>query len=235
MNENLFRDFYVEFHNKKHKYGKTSDKRADIIKETIGSGKRVLDLGCRDGSLTKYYVGNNEVVGVDIDDVALSICKKNLGIQTFHMDLNEPLLFDDSSFDVVVAGEIIEHLIFPELFIKEIYRVLKSKGTFCGSTPNITHMKNRIQFLFGRTPCFDYAGHLRFFDDAAHLRYFSYNTLKLFLERYFHKVNITPYGGHIIGNKKHGVFKFGISVTEKTPLWLGKLFSENLFWKAVKR
>ena len=95
-------------------------------------------------------------------------------------------------------------------------------------------MKNRIQFLFGRTPCFDYAGHLRFFDDAAHLSYFSYSTLKSFLERYFYKVNIITYGGHIVGNKKHGMFRFGIPVTEKTPLWLGKLFSENLFWEAIK-
>ena len=205
MNKNLFRDFYVEFHEKKHKYRKTSDKRTDIIKKIIGSGKRVLDLGCRDGSLTKYYVKGNEVIGADIDDVALSICQTNLGIKTIHLDLNDPLPFDDSSFDVVIAGEIIEHLIFPELFVKEIYRVLKSKGIFCGSTPNVPRMKNRIQFLFGRTPCFDYAGYLRFFDDAAHLRYFSYSTLKSFLERYFTKVDIIPYGGHIIGNKKHGV------------------------------
>ena len=234
MDKNLFRDFYVEFHKKKHKYGKTSDERADMIKETVGRGKKVLDLGCRDGNLTKHYVNGNEVVGVDIDDIALSICKENLGIQTIHTDLNEPLPFEDSSFDVAVAGEILEHLIFPENFIKEVHRVLKSSGIFLGSTPNVARIKNRIQFLLGKTPCFDYAGYLRFFDDAAHLRYFSYNTLKSLFERYFPKVNIIFYGGHIIGNREHGLFKFGIPVTKGTPLWLGRLFSENLFWKVVK-
>jgi 2-polyprenyl-3-methyl-5-hydroxy-6-metoxy-1,4-benzoquinol methylase len=39
----------------------------------IGTGKRVLDLGCRDGSLTRYYVEGNIVVGVDIDQQALSL------------------------------------------------------------------------------------------------------------------------------------------------------------------
>jgi SAM-dependent methyltransferase len=235
MNKDLFRNFYIEFHKKKHKYGRTSDERANLIKNSIGSGKKVLDLGCRDGSLTKYYIDGNEVVGVDIDDIALSICKKNLDIQTFHLDLNEQLPFDNSSFDAVVAGEIIEHLIFPEFFVKEVYRVLRPEGIFCGSTPNVARIKNRIQFFLGKTPCFDYAGHLRFFDDAAHLRYFSYSTLKSLLERYFQRVDIIPYGGHIVGNKKHGIFGFGIPVTERTPLWIAKLFSANLFWKAVRK
>lgn len=226
MEKKFFRDFYVEFHKRRHKYGKTtSDKSFELIKEIIGSGKKVLDLGCRDGSLTKHYVDRNEVVGVDIDDVALSICKKNLGIQTFHLDLNEQLPFDDSSFDVVVAGEIIEHLIFPESFVREIHRVLKPKGIFCGSTPNVTRIRNRLQFLFGDTP---------FVNDTAHFRYFSYSTLIELFKRYFSKVVITPFGGHIIGNKKFGILKIGVPITPNTPLWLGRLFSANLFWKAIK-
>jgi 2-polyprenyl-3-methyl-5-hydroxy-6-metoxy-1,4-benzoquinol methylase len=226
MDKNLFRDFYVEFHARRHKYGKTiSDKSIGLIKETVGSGKKVLDVGCRDGSLTKHYMNGNEIVGADIDDVALSICKKNLGIQTFHIDLNEPLPFNDSSFDAVVAGEIIEHLIFPEVFAREIHRILKPGGTFCGSTPNVTRIKNRLQFLLGNTP---------FFNDTAHLRYFSYTTLIELLKRFFPQVVIIPFGGHIFGNKNFGILKFGIPVTPRTPLWLGKLFSANLFWKATR-
>ena len=226
MNKNLFRDFYVEFHKRRDKYGKTTgDRSVSLIREIIGNGKKVLELGCRDGSLTKHYVEGNEVVGADIDDIALLICEKNLGIQTFHIDLNAPLPFNDSSFDVVVGGEIIEHLIFPELVVKEIHRVLKSRGIFCGSTPNVTRIKNRLQFLSGNTP---------FFNDTAHLRFFSYSTLKELLERHFPQVVIIPFGGHIIGNKNFGILRFGISVTPNTPLWLGKLFSASLFWKAIK-
>ena len=121
----FFQAFYIDFHQKKHKYGKIGDKRANIIQKIIGKGKKVLDLGCRDGSFTENYIDGNEVIGVDVDDVALSLCRERLGIQTFHLDLNESVPFQNESFDVVVAGEIIEHLIFPELFIKEVNRVLR--------------------------------------------------------------------------------------------------------------
>ncbi|HDK41451.1 MAG TPA: methyltransferase domain-containing protein, partial [Nitrospirae bacterium] len=125
----------------------------------------------------------------------------------------------------VVAAEIIEHLIFPEQFVTEILRILKPGGTFCGSTPNVTRLKNRLRFLFGKTP---------FFDDTAHLRYFSYNALEELLKKYFSEAAITPFGGHILGNKNFGMLKLGISVTPVTPLWLGKLFSANLFWRTAK-
>jgi 2-polyprenyl-3-methyl-5-hydroxy-6-metoxy-1,4-benzoquinol methylase len=226
MDNHVFRDYYVDFHKRRNKYGKTlGDKSVELIKQAIGSGKRMLDLGCRDGSLTKNYVEGNEVVSSDVDDIALEICEKRRGIKTVHVDLNGKIPFDDESFDVVVAAEIIEHLIFPENFIEEVKRVLKPDGIFCGSTPNITRFKHRIQFLLGKTP---------FFNDTSHLRYFSYDSLNEILLEYCNQVNIVPFVGHIIGNKKFGVMGFGIPLTNNTPLLLGKMFSSNLFWKVTK-
>ena len=47
----------------------------------VGTGKDVLDLGCRDGALTRAYIDGNEVVGVDVDREALAEAAK-LGIET---------------------------------------------------------------------------------------------------------------------------------------------------------
>jgi 2-polyprenyl-3-methyl-5-hydroxy-6-metoxy-1,4-benzoquinol methylase len=219
-------EYYKKLHSEKKKYGKSAGLEiVDVIQGNVGRGNMVLDLGCRDGSLTKHFLKGNEVIGVDIDDVALSICREDLGIKTFHHDLNETLPFDASSFDVVVASEVIEHLMFPEITLREVYRILKNEGVLVGSTPNITRIKNRLQFLFGNTP---------FFNDTAHLRYFSYTTLNELIGKYFSKVSVIPFGGHIIGSKKTGVLKFGIPVSLNTPLWIGKLFSSNLFFKAKK-
>lgn len=68
------------------------------------------------------------------------------------MDLNNPLPIEDNSIDLVIAGEILEHLINPFMFLQEINRVLKKGGELILSTPNIACLKSRIQLLLGKLP-----------------------------------------------------------------------------------
>ena len=116
-----------------------------------GPGLRVLDLGCRDGALTSAYVDRNWVVGVDIDRAALSHADE-LGIETVWADLDQPLPFEDDSFDVVVVAEVLEHIRFPEQLLSEAKRVLVPGGTLIGSVPNCYRLKSRLRFLLGRPP-----------------------------------------------------------------------------------
>ena len=110
--------------------------RADLFRRQVGGpGRRVLDLGCRDGALTRAYAEGNEVVGVDADKEALAEAQK-LGIETRWADLDEPLPFEDETFDVVVAGELLEHLRDPGRVVTEARRVLRPGGTFVASVPN---------------------------------------------------------------------------------------------------
>jgi ubiquinone/menaquinone biosynthesis C-methylase UbiE len=67
-------------------------------------------------------------------------------------DFNNPLPIEGSSVDIVIAGEIIEHLINPFRFLLEIKRVLKNGGQLIISTPNEVDLKSRIKVLFGRLP-----------------------------------------------------------------------------------
>ena len=127
-----------------------------------GPGRRVLDLGCRDGALTSRYAEGNEVVGVDADREALAEAAK-LGIETRWADLDEPLPFDEAGFDVVVAGELLEHLRDPARVVADVRRVLRPGGTFVGSVPNAYRLKNRRRFLAGGRPE----------DDPTHLQMFS--------------------------------------------------------------
>jgi methionine biosynthesis protein MetW len=116
-----------------------------------GPGRRVLDLGCRDGALSAAYLEGNDVVGVDIDREALAEAERR-GLETQWADLDEPLAFADESFDVVVAGELLEHIRTPQSLIDEARRVLRPGGTFVGSTPNGFRLKNRLRFAAGRHP-----------------------------------------------------------------------------------
>ena len=129
-----------------------------------GPDRRVLDLGCRDGALTRAYVAGNEVVGVDADREALAEAAR-LGVETHWADLDQPLEFGDASFDVVVAGELLEHLRDPRAVVAEILRVLRPGGTFVASVPNAYRLKGRLRFLLGRAPESD-PTHLQMFAPA---------------------------------------------------------------------
>lgn len=140
--------------------------RAEIFRRYVGGpGRRVLDLGCRYGALTRAYLEGNDVVGLDIDRDALEEAAK-LGIETRWADAEEPLPFEDESFDVVVAGELLEHMREPETVVDEVRRVLRGGGSFVGSVPNAFRLKNRLYFLLGRPPEDD-PTHLQLFSPAA--------------------------------------------------------------------
>ncbi len=121
-----------------------------------------LDLGCRDGALTQAYAEGNDVLGVDADREALAEAAKH-GIGTHWADLDQPLELPDESFDVVVAGELLEHLRDPRRLVAEVRRVLRPGGTFVASVPNAYRLKGRLLFLFGRPPE----------NDPTHLQMFS--------------------------------------------------------------
>jgi SAM-dependent methyltransferase len=139
--------------------------REALFKRYVGGpGRKVLDLGCRDGALTQAFLAGNDVTGVDADQEALAAAAE-LGIETRWADLDQPLELGDDSFDVVVAGELLEHLRDPQALVAEIRRVLRPGGTFVASVPNAYRLKGRVLFLFGRPPEND-PTHLQMFSPA---------------------------------------------------------------------
>jgi 2-polyprenyl-3-methyl-5-hydroxy-6-metoxy-1,4-benzoquinol methylase len=127
--------------------------RADHFRRIVGGpGKRVLDVGCRYGALTRAYAEGNEVVGIDVDHEALEEAARDLGIETHWANADDGLAFEDASFDVVVAGELLEHIRDPERLVGEALRVLRPGGTFVASVPNAYRLKNRLRFMLGRKP-----------------------------------------------------------------------------------
>lgn len=138
-----------------------------------GPGRRVLDLGCRTGQVTRAFLPGNSVVGLDVDREALTRAAE-AGIEPVEGDVEEPLPFADASFDAVVAGELLEHLRTPRDLVDEIHRVLRPGGTIVGSVPNAFRLKSRLRVLRGRQPE----------DDPTHLHLFSPSDLRRLLDRF---------------------------------------------------
>lgn len=208
MRKNILSEYYHQHHEERGRIGFSwvETERADYFRRWIGEGKRVLDIGCRDGTLTKHYINGNEVVGLDIDLDALKYCKERFPIPIICADVNGELPFSESHFDVVVLAEVLEHTIFPELVISEVGRVLKKEGLFIGSTPNAFRLKNRLKFLLGED----------FEVDKTHLHHFSLKGLKNLLEINFYDVMLLP-------------------VASRFLFLSGYLFGNSVLWKCYKR
>ena len=158
---------YYEHHGRRQEFVFGADDRAGLIAQLVGGPDlRVLDLGCRTGALTQHYAEGNVLVGVDVDQRALEQASARLGIDTVWADVEDELPFPDDSFDVVVAGELLEHLADPAAAVAHVRRVLKPGGRFVGSVPNAFRLKSRIRFAAGRHPETD-ATHLQLFTPAA--------------------------------------------------------------------
>jgi SAM-dependent methyltransferase len=215
MQKTELETLYHNHHKGRGRYGYLycHGERIPYLKHWIGQGKQVLDLGCRDGMLTQGYAEGNQVVGVDIDQHALSLAKERLGIQTQWVDLNGEWPFANASFDVIVACEIMEHLFFLEKFLDSVRATLRPGGLFIGSVPNAFRMRNRLRFLRGQ----------EIENDPTHVRMFSKRRLFSLLSDSFEEVEIVPLQGKILPF---------LSVSPRIPDGINALFAKDLLWKA---
>jgi SAM-dependent methyltransferase len=105
----------------------------------LARGKRVLDAGCGAGYGSAELAHSAQaVVGIDYAADAVSFARENYRLPNlwFEQGSCAAMPHKDSSFDLVVAFEVIEHLANWREFLREARRVLASSGQFIVSTPN---------------------------------------------------------------------------------------------------
>lgn len=113
-----------------------------------------LDCGCYTGKLTLEVakkIQTKKVFGIDIDDWAIKESKKK-GINVVKGDLNEKLPFQNNTFDVITAVEVIEHLHNTDMFVKELFRVTKKGGYVVIATENLASWHNIFALALGMQP-----------------------------------------------------------------------------------
>ena len=139
--------------------------RRDWLLSRVSPGDRVLDLGAGDGHFAASLAGHGcSVVALDPSVVAVSRSEGRV-------DLLPPggeIPLDDSSMDVVWAGEVIEHVADTDAWMSEVRRVLCSGGLLLLSTPWHGRLKTAALALFAHERAFDPRGpHLRFYTPRA--------------------------------------------------------------------
>jgi 2-polyprenyl-3-methyl-5-hydroxy-6-metoxy-1,4-benzoquinol methylase len=100
-----------------------------------GKGKKALDVGCAYGFTTRILAGlGYDPCGVDVSTYGTKQ-GKNLGDSQFVVcDAQAFMPFTAETFDLVTCFDVLEHLIFPEKAIVNMFNVCK--GAFVITTPN---------------------------------------------------------------------------------------------------
>jgi len=127
-------------------------KKCQRIIQTLPAG-RMLDIGCSTGEWGVYWQHRGwEASGIDIDRKHLEIARRRQ-IDARLCDLNhDPLPFERCYFDLIFAGEVIEHLIDTDYFLDEVERCLRPGGALLITTPNLASFENRVRILLGMYP-----------------------------------------------------------------------------------
>ncbi len=142
--------------------------------ELVGREKEVLELGASTGYLTEKMGMNNcqvDIVEIDEEDVkkAKRFARR---AYTGTLDNIETIKKIAGQFDVIVASNILEHLVNPNLTLEMMKNKLKKDGEILIALPNIACWAIRKDLFFKGK--FDY--HDTGILDKTHLRFFTYNT-----------------------------------------------------------
>jgi SAM-dependent methyltransferase len=185
-----------------------------LFQEYVSSGSKCFELGCGDGRTSGLYLRDHgcEYVGLDVSTSAVRAAK-DLGLDARRIEDGESLPFPDSSFDVAVCTQVMEHLYHPQLAAADILRVLRPGGVLIATVPNVAYWRRRLDLaLFGRwNPLGDEFAVAQPWRDP-HIRFFNPGSLKRMLS----SVGFSPVkvGGH------------GGGLLQDTP-WVGRKLSKG--------
>lgn len=146
-----FNQFESEFSGENLEIGKFVLGRQLAILRRYGAeldNGNFLDIGCGSG----YYVyGAKEnglnAEGIDLDAHAVEFGKQNFGIDISAKELRE-CNFPDNRFHLINSRQLIEHLIDPLDFLKEVRRILRPRGFLVLETPNTDSLEHILKLYF---------------------------------------------------------------------------------------
>ena len=150
-----------------------SGKYSEVARR-IPPGSRILELGGASGYFARELVRLGHVVTLVDYDVANVEKARTRGLEAHRADLNQPLpdvLFAGEPYDVVVAMDVLEHLVDPAALLRDLRSHLGDGTRIIVTGPNVAYWWVRLNLLRGRWTYSD-TGIM----DHTHLRWFTLAT-----------------------------------------------------------
>lgn len=119
----------------------------------------LLDVGCGKMPYRDYVLENSKVEkysGLDIETGNIY----DLEVSPDYLWDGQRMPFEDSQFQTIIATEVLEHCPYPEVVLKEIYRVLKKDGVFFLTVPFLWNLHEIPNDEYRYTP-YSLERHLR--------------------------------------------------------------------------
>ncbi|HEV8203501.1 MAG TPA: methyltransferase domain-containing protein [Pyrinomonadaceae bacterium] len=98
-----------------------------ICREVTDRRPRILDVGCGTGANLLMLAEYGDAEGVDISEDALAFCRER-GLDKVRLGAGEQLPYDDGTFDLVTALDVVEHMDDDLAGLREMRRVLRPGG-----------------------------------------------------------------------------------------------------------
>jgi SAM-dependent methyltransferase len=161
------------------------NERPDIEELVPPHTQALLDVGCGTGRLggSLKTLGIPRVVGVELNPRAAAEARAMLDEVVVADIEKDPLPFADGSFDCIVYGDILEHLVDPWTTLHSQRRLLTPAGAVVVSIPNVAFWRIVLDILRGRWE-YTASGTL----DATHLRFFTWAGIEQLLDQAGYKV-----------------------------------------------
>ena len=99
----------------------------DICHRVTDRRPRILDVGCGTGANLLMLSQYGDAEGVDISEDALAFCRER-GLEKVKLGAGEELPYDDGTFDLVTALDVVEHMDDDLAGLREMRRVLRPGG-----------------------------------------------------------------------------------------------------------
>ncbi len=122
------------------------------IRASLSNGGQCLDCGADAGYLfNELNMSSDDYYGIEWQRSAVE-CARKANLNVLEGDLNKELEFEDEKFQCVFGLSVLEHLLFPCLWLQEAMRVLKYEGKLVILTPNISTFFTIALLLVGKMP-----------------------------------------------------------------------------------